>query len=214
MHSCTHWLRPRTRLPPHLGSYTRALLVRQDRRQLFMTTYGLHSLYPKNSWFLDNTKLIPNLYLPSILRLFQWSRMGKMFNFRTNIDLAVPNLKNIFFNDCRLESRSGKSSTYPQKHLLILRLFLGRLVRRLFHLPSKTATLRLFLGRLVRRLFHLPSKTATLRLFLGRLVRRLFLRSTDWRFWRPPKIPEPKSAMRFPFRFTTSRESYETKYVP
>ncbi len=40
MHSCTHWLRPRLplTLPPHLGSYTRALLVSQDRRRhLFVT---------------------------------------------------------------------------------------------------------------------------------------------------------------------------------
>jgi hypothetical protein len=88
----------------------------------------------------------------------------------------------------------------------------GKQVRKVsFHLPSKTATLRLFLGRQVREILHLPSKTATLRLFLGRLVSRLFLRSTDWRFWRPPKIPEPKSVMRFPFRFTTSRESCQTK---
>ncbi len=37
VHSCTHWLRPRkTPLPqpPHLGSYTRALLVSQDRRPI------------------------------------------------------------------------------------------------------------------------------------------------------------------------------------
>ncbi len=31
-------------LPPHLGSYTRALLVSQDRRPLFVTP-GLHSLH-------------------------------------------------------------------------------------------------------------------------------------------------------------------------
>jgi hypothetical protein len=33
---CTHWLRSRTP-SPHLGSYTRALLVSQDRRHLFVT---------------------------------------------------------------------------------------------------------------------------------------------------------------------------------
>jgi hypothetical protein len=33
--SCTYWLTPRnSTLPPHLGSYTRALLVSQDRRSL------------------------------------------------------------------------------------------------------------------------------------------------------------------------------------
>jgi hypothetical protein len=38
LYSCTHWLRPATNpLPPHLGSYTRALLVSQDRRHLFAT---------------------------------------------------------------------------------------------------------------------------------------------------------------------------------
>ncbi len=37
MHSCNYWLRPRNPLPPHLGSYTRALLVSQDGRHLFVT---------------------------------------------------------------------------------------------------------------------------------------------------------------------------------
>jgi hypothetical protein len=39
VYSCTHWLRPRNLppLPPHLGSYKRALLVSQDRRHLFVT---------------------------------------------------------------------------------------------------------------------------------------------------------------------------------
>jgi hypothetical protein len=40
VYSCTHWLRPCNSpppLPPHLGSYTRALLVIQDRRHLFVT---------------------------------------------------------------------------------------------------------------------------------------------------------------------------------
>ncbi len=36
MYSFTHWLRPRhSPLPPHLGSYTRVLLVSQARRHLF-----------------------------------------------------------------------------------------------------------------------------------------------------------------------------------
>ena len=32
VHSCTHWLRPRTPppFPPHLGQYTRALLVSRE----------------------------------------------------------------------------------------------------------------------------------------------------------------------------------------
>ncbi len=37
VHSCTQWLRPRTLLPPPLGSYTRALLVSQDRRHWPLT---------------------------------------------------------------------------------------------------------------------------------------------------------------------------------
>jgi hypothetical protein len=37
VHSYTNWLRPRTPPPPHLGSYTRALVVSQDRRHLFET---------------------------------------------------------------------------------------------------------------------------------------------------------------------------------
>jgi hypothetical protein len=41
VHSYTHWLRPRNLqplpIPPHLGSYTRTLLVSQGRRYLFVT---------------------------------------------------------------------------------------------------------------------------------------------------------------------------------
>jgi hypothetical protein len=41
VYSCTHWLRPHNPPPPpqHLGSYTRALLVRQDRRHIFVTPW-------------------------------------------------------------------------------------------------------------------------------------------------------------------------------
>ncbi len=42
VYSCCHWLRSRNSpppLPPHLGSYTRALLVSQDRRHLFDTPW-------------------------------------------------------------------------------------------------------------------------------------------------------------------------------
>jgi hypothetical protein len=36
-YSCSHWLRPRNPVPiPPQGSYTRALLVSQDRRHLFV----------------------------------------------------------------------------------------------------------------------------------------------------------------------------------
>jgi hypothetical protein len=39
-HPCTHWLRPsNSPPPPHLGSYTRTLLVSQDRRHLFVTSW-------------------------------------------------------------------------------------------------------------------------------------------------------------------------------
>ncbi len=40
MYSCTH--RQPQPPPPHLGSNTRALLVRQDRRHLFVTPWRLH----------------------------------------------------------------------------------------------------------------------------------------------------------------------------
>ncbi len=42
MYSCTHWLNPATSLlPPHLGSYTRELLVSQDRRHIFVIPWFL-----------------------------------------------------------------------------------------------------------------------------------------------------------------------------
>jgi hypothetical protein len=39
VHSCTHWLKPLDSPPPnsHLGLFTRALMVSQDRRHLFVT---------------------------------------------------------------------------------------------------------------------------------------------------------------------------------
>ncbi len=42
VYSCTHWLRPHNTppIPPHLGSYTRALLVSQDRRHLCITPWS------------------------------------------------------------------------------------------------------------------------------------------------------------------------------
>jgi hypothetical protein len=41
VHSCTQWLRPpQSPLPTHSGSYTRALLVSQDRRHLCVTSEG------------------------------------------------------------------------------------------------------------------------------------------------------------------------------
>jgi hypothetical protein len=46
VHSCTHWLRLRNLPPaphlPRLGSYTRALLVSQDSRHLFVTLHTIN----------------------------------------------------------------------------------------------------------------------------------------------------------------------------
>ncbi len=41
VYSYSYWLRPRIPLPPHLGSYTRALLVSQERRHLFVPPWFL-----------------------------------------------------------------------------------------------------------------------------------------------------------------------------
>jgi hypothetical protein len=38
LHSCNHWLRPPEHPPPPPLSYTRALLVSQDRRHLLVTS--------------------------------------------------------------------------------------------------------------------------------------------------------------------------------
>ncbi len=65
MYSYTHWLRPS---PPHLGSYTRALLVSQDRRHLFVTPCNDRSVdFPQCSDDIDRTSSSP-----SSLRL-RWS---------------------------------------------------------------------------------------------------------------------------------------------
>ncbi len=47
MHSCTLAETPRPPIPPHLGSYGRALLVSQDRRHLFLTPGGSHFAHGK-----------------------------------------------------------------------------------------------------------------------------------------------------------------------
>jgi hypothetical protein len=53
-HSCTHWLWLRPRNPPappppqHLGSYTSAILVSQDRRHLFVTPWYQPRKYNTN----------------------------------------------------------------------------------------------------------------------------------------------------------------------
>ncbi len=59
VHGCIHWLRPcNPSPPPHLGSYTRALLVIQDRRHLFVTPWC--SLHPEISRSnVKQLKLVP-----------------------------------------------------------------------------------------------------------------------------------------------------------
>jgi hypothetical protein len=57
VHSCTHGLRTRNpppppTIPPHLGSYTRALLVSQDSRQLFVTPCGTIIIMIKNRYLI------------------------------------------------------------------------------------------------------------------------------------------------------------------
>ncbi len=49
-YSCSHWLRPRNSpLPPHLGSYTKALLVSQDRRHLDISLWPPASNPPEKT---------------------------------------------------------------------------------------------------------------------------------------------------------------------
>jgi hypothetical protein len=67
-HSCTHWPRPHKPLPqypfPHLVSYTRALLVSQDRRHLFVTPDAYYVSTETlcsteiNLWIYTNTTLL------------------------------------------------------------------------------------------------------------------------------------------------------------
>jgi hypothetical protein len=66
VHSCTHWLRPRNPPPPHLGSYTRALLVSQDRRHLFVTPCMLRTVFELSgeliqysNWLLEHRIVLP-----------------------------------------------------------------------------------------------------------------------------------------------------------
>jgi hypothetical protein len=50
VHTCTHWLRSRSPLPPpHLGSYSRALLVSRDRRNLFAQSRQSAQLFLQSS---------------------------------------------------------------------------------------------------------------------------------------------------------------------
>jgi hypothetical protein len=60
VHSCTHWLRPRTPPPPHLGSYMRALLVIQERRHLFVPPWYFTVLTLKVS--IENVKKSKGLH--------------------------------------------------------------------------------------------------------------------------------------------------------
>jgi len=55
VHSYTHWLRlrnPPPPTPPHLGSYTRALLFSQDRRHLFVTPCSRGSVTCLQNWHI------------------------------------------------------------------------------------------------------------------------------------------------------------------
>jgi hypothetical protein len=64
MHSYIHWLTPNHRPPPkhpHLGSYTRALFVSQDRRHLFVTRCH-RPMNISNGWTLP--LLFPEQMLP------------------------------------------------------------------------------------------------------------------------------------------------------
>jgi hypothetical protein len=71
VYSCTHWLRPSIPPPPiptHLGSYTRALLVSQGRRRLFVTPLAPGILYNQS--------------------LFQWATYGREEKMSLTLALA------------------------------------------------------------------------------------------------------------------------------
>ncbi len=58
VHSCTRWLRPHNSPPPHLGTYTRPLLVSQDRRHLSVTPWFYSLLWNgPSTWFLNCVEL-------------------------------------------------------------------------------------------------------------------------------------------------------------
>jgi hypothetical protein len=80
--SCTHWLRPRNAPPhPHLGSYTRALLVSQDRRHLFVTPWFSPFREFLNFFFLDDC----HCHEIDFVSLF----VGVLFLFLKNVDFAL-----------------------------------------------------------------------------------------------------------------------------
>jgi hypothetical protein len=59
VHSCTHWLRPRSS-PPftlHLGSYTRELLVSQHRRHLCVTPWFEPTRRTKRTKYFSRSKV-------------------------------------------------------------------------------------------------------------------------------------------------------------
>jgi hypothetical protein len=84
LYSCTHWLRP---LFSHLGSYTSALLVSQDRRHLFVTpcsTVSKAELFPQRCngnpiyvfLFYELRGLSPNFHIHVHVSNLYISRIG------------------------------------------------------------------------------------------------------------------------------------------
>jgi hypothetical protein len=108
LHSCTHWLRPRNPpppppyIPPHLGSYTRTLLVSQDRRHLLMTPLVLPFRIRFFSTLYYLNVQIKFLYVNQVERLIL--QTGKQpnelrilsFRFRVSKSSQIRNIE-IFF---------------------------------------------------------------------------------------------------------------------
>ncbi len=119
VYSCTHWLTPHNPPPPpprHLGSYTRALLVSQDRRHLSVTP-GSHVYF-----ILCSSSVIYVIASHSFWALF-WKTTGLFFFSQFIIFFvlrftATDSHGQTTFNDKILQTRSQELiSPSPPCHI-------------------------------------------------------------------------------------------------
>jgi hypothetical protein len=119
---CTggHWPRPRNSLlPPHLGSYTRALLVSQDRH-----LFGTPCLVPRTSGGISWQEWVTYI-LWNVSVLFICTFKTQFWSYCTFVNRAVLRIQNDFF---RIQIRIFKSfriRIFIFLHLVYFTVFLA-----------------------------------------------------------------------------------------